>query len=122
MPFWPGPRLAPRVEQLEAAIDPFAQLDVPLRVGRQPLLVEDQLGVRVGAHQDLGVEAGQVDVRERDGVAGDRVESGLPGRQLLELGDEAVVAVGGLLERRPGELVVPGPPAPEAVAADRPRT
>ena len=30
--------------------------------------------------KDLGVEAGEVDVRERDGVAGDRVEPGLPVR------------------------------------------
>ena len=45
-------------------------------------LVEDELGVGVGADQGRRVEAREVDVGERDGVAGDRVEAGLPGRQL----------------------------------------
>ena len=120
MPFWPGPRLAPVSNSSKQRSTHSRSFMFRCGSGAEPLLVEDQLGVGVGAHQDLGIEAGEVDVRERDGVAGDRVESGLPGRQLLELGDEAVVAVGGLLERRPGELVVPGPPAPEAVAADGP--
>ena len=118
-PLTPGPRFDAACPQLEATIDPLAQLPVALRVGRQERLVEDQLRVGVGAHQDLRVEAGQVDVRERDGVAGDRVEPRLPGRELLELGDQAVVAVGRLLERGAVELADTRPPATLAVAPDR---
>ena len=66
--------------------------------------------------EDLRAEAGELGVRERDGVAGDRVEPGRPVRELAQLGDEAVVAVGGLLERRAIELAAAGPPAPLAVA------
>ena len=112
------PSLRPRIPQLEAAIDPFAQLPIALRVGCQERLVEDQLRVGVGAHQDLRVEAGEVDVRERDGVAGDRIEPRLPGRVLLELGDETVVAVGRLLERGSVELADARPPPTLAVAPD----
>jgi hypothetical protein len=89
-----------------------------LRVGGEQRAVEDELGVGVGAEQDLGIEARQVDVRKGNGVAGDRTETGLPIWQLGELGDEAVLAVGGLLERRLVELAGACPPAPEAVALD----
>ncbi len=106
--------------QREAAVDPGpdARVARPLRI--EDGLVEDE--VRIGAHaqvEHFGAEAGDLHVREGHGVTDDRVEIRGPFRQLAQLGDEAVVAVGGLLERRALELAVARPPAALAVAGDR---
>ena len=59
----------------------------------------------------------ELDVREGDGLTGDRVQAGRPVRQFAKLADQRVPAVGGLLERRSRQAFA-GAPAAGPVASD----
>ena len=120
MPFCPGARFAPPAHSSKQPSTQSRIRCVARALRVQDRLVEDEVRVRAQAQvEDLRAEARDLDVGERDRVADDRVEVGRPVRQLAQLGDEAVVAVRGLLERRAIQLAVAGPPAAEAVARDR---
>ncbi len=65
-------------------------------------------------------EGGELDAREADRMAGERLElAGGPARQFAELGEEGVLADLGLVERALVEGGPAGVPAPLAVDLDR---
>jgi hypothetical protein len=79
--------------------------------------IEDQLARCVRAEEDMAArQAREVDVRQRDRVAGARLGTRRPARHVGELADQLVLALLRLRERVAVELASADPPAPGVVA------
>ena len=103
---------------LERPIDERAQFGPTLVGVHEHRLVGDQLRVRVEPEEsEAPAHRIEIDIGERDGVARDRREVGLPVGQLAELLDQGVLAGGGLLERTARQALA-GVPRSGAVTAD----
>ena len=83
MPCLPGDCGLAARPQLVRRVDPRPQARVAQAVGLEHRAIDDQVGVGVRPEEeDLGAEAGDLRVREGDGVARHRLEPGRPVGQL----------------------------------------
>ena len=114
------PRAAPfAAPEFEGLFQPRPQVGRRAVTRQEPWLIEDEIRVHVRAQRreaESTTGTRQVNGRQGDTLTRGRSQAGLPLGQFEQLLDEVVPAGRCLLERRPIELPLAGPPPTEVVA------